>query len=440
MFLLTILVVFFSSQSYAKNCVQEMEAPDTDVICTALKDSNAYKNNKSYKMLESGHDGWVFRTNVDFKDNFELNNAELERFKRLKQAFEYKNIELAIALLPTRGMMHHSMVADCEYDYMLALKSYNKLAEQLRNIGISVATVPVENYNENFYYKRDHHWRAFGAKIMAKQVAKEIKKLPVYNDINKSEFVTELVGEDVHKGSFVKFINKKCSSDIKGEDIKLYQTSVKSDENDLFAENKIPEIVLIGTSNSTQRASQANFDGFLKEYVGADIDNQSVSGGGADTSFFQWLNSDEYNVNKPKIVIWEVPVYQNFNSEQFFRQLIPSIYGDCFGSEISVENIDADKTINLFSDVFDKQNINNNFYLKLTFCDKNLKKMRVVTTYENGDRDVRGLSHSKYYNGDGVFFYEFDHKINKNIKRFSLTIPENINGNIKAELCAYPSL
>ena len=152
-FLLVLLL--FSTPSFAESCMVEKEAPTVDLVCPALWKAKAYKNNKSYKMLESGDDGWIFRTNADFKNDFELSSVGLKNFSRLQKALKSQNIELVIALLPTRGMMHNTVVADCAYDYTVAIDSYNKLADQLHGVGISIATVPIQNYPDDFYYKRD---------------------------------------------------------------------------------------------------------------------------------------------------------------------------------------------------------------------------------------------------------------------------------------------
>lgn len=407
-----------------------------DVTCLALDDAKTYQDNKSYKKLIAGHDGWVFRTHTDFQDDFELNDAGMKRFSRLQQAFKHQSIELVIALLPTRGMMHADQVISDDFDQGAAWNSYNKLAQQIRDTGISVAVVEQEETSNNFFYKRDHHWNSSGAKMMAQAVAQQVKAIPVYDSFNKESFVTEKAGADEQKGTFSKFINKTCDFDLEGERVDLYKTV---SDTDLFGDIQSADIVLIGTSNSTQNASKANFDGFLKEYIGADVDNRSVSGGGADTAFYQWLHSDDYQIDKPKVVIWEIPVYQSFDDDDFFRQLIPAIHGGCIEKTVATEEVAVAQKVSLFSDVWSAGSSTEAFYANLTFSDKELNKLRVVAKYENGKKDVLGIRRSKFYQNDGVFFYEFNNEGDA-VTELSLTLPKKLTGTVKAELCAYSSL
>lgn len=412
------------------------------IVCSVLQDSEAYKENKSYKKLVDGKDGWVFRTQTDFREKFELNSAGMKRFSRIHQAFKDQNIDLVIALLPTRGMMHSEYVVSDMYDDRKAWNSYNKLTQQMRNIGISVATVSPNQSSKSFFYKLDHHWSPIGAQIMAQSVAEQVKQLSAYKGLNKNVFVTENTGQGVHQGTLAQFINKQCGVSFSGENVDLYKTAIEvSGEDELFGDTQPAEIVLIGTSNSTQSASKANFIGFLKEYIGVNVDNRAISGGGADMAFYQWLSSDDYKNNKPKIIVWEIPVYQDFDGESFFRQLIPSIYGGCTGKELFIDEFEVSKTVTLFDAVWGVDIEHKRLYAKLKFSDVKLNKLRAVTKYSNDKKDVQGLRRSKFYKTDGVFFYEFDNQREENekIKEFSLTLPETLTGTVKAELCAYPS-
>lgn len=408
-------------------------------LCPALSEEQTYKKDSSFKKLIEGKDGWIFRTKTDFLTNFQMNSALKERFVRLNKAFQDQNMQLVIALLPTRGMMHSHLIDDPDYHVEEAIQSYNNLVKGLRETGISVGAVEDFKAGQDFYYKRDHHWQAEGAKIIAQNVAREIKKLSSYNDIPKVSYKTESKETIDHEGTFQEYANKICGLSIESEKVPFYKTFEASGEENLFGDKTKADIVLIGTSNSSNQASHTNFDGFLKEYIGADIDNLSVSGGGVDTAMLDWFSSKEYQGNKPKIVIWEIPVYQNFKGEPFYRQAIPAAYGHCddlhfFEAETIIEN----DRFKIEKEFLEKHIATQDTYLHLKFSDFKGRKFRLTTVYENGKKEAFDFRRSKFYQPDGIFFLEFDQDKTERISSLDGLMPKGTTGNVKASICIFP--
>lgn len=407
------------------------------LLCEALGQNKTYDTNKSYRKLIEGKDGWIFRTKTDFRSNFKMNEALKGRLTRLYKAFQVHNIDLVIALLPTRGMMHHDYIDQPAYDARKTQNSYKDLVSDLRRIGISVAAVEIFSNNQEFFYKRDHHWKSDGARIMARQVAKEVHKLDVFANIPKRKFKTEEVGEYEQLGTFAKFAQEVCGVTIPAEKIKKYRSF--SEGGDLFLNERPADIVLIGTSNSVQSASQANFDGFLREYIGADVDNLSVSGGGVDTAMLDWLTSEEYKNHKPKIVIWEIPIYQNFKGEPFYRQAIPAVYGDCSEDPIVEESADiVDDRFELFQNISVKDISAKYHYLYLKFSDFKKRKFRMTIKYPAGIKEPFNIKRSKFFQPDGTFFLEFDQENESTVNSISGQMPSGTKGTVTARICSYP--
>lgn len=426
-FLLSIFVFIFGLST-----AQAQES----YYCDKLKENKIYSKNSSYKKLIEGRDGWIFRTKTDFVDDFKVNSALKDRFVRLHKAFKDHDMELVVALLPTRGMMHSHLVDYPQYDPQVAIDSYLTLTEKLKEIGISVAAVEDFSQSQDFYYKRDHHWQEAGAKIIAKKVASEVKKLSVYKSIEKKKYKTEETEIIQHEGTFSEFINKICKIDVKPEGVSLYKTFVDGAE-DLFGDEGQADIVLIGTSNSAQQASHANFDGFLKEYIGADVQNLSVSGGGVDTAMLDWLSSEGYKGNKPKVVIWEIPVYQNFKGGPFYRQAIAGVYGDC--KDGAVLQLSSEIKNDRFEVSLSEKNIDaKNHYVFLKFSDFRGRKFRMTSKYEDGSKDPFNFRRSKFYKPDGVFYMEFDQDSDKKIVSISGSMPSDSSGNVSVSVCRYP--
>ena len=414
---------------------------DAAPLCDALAADKTYQKNGSYKKLIEGNDGWIFRTKTDFDGNFKVNSALRDRFTRLKQAFKSKDMDLVVALIPTRGMMHHNEVEYTQFDADKTIALYNKLVKELKNIGIGVGAVDDFTAGQDFFYKRDHHWQAAGAKLMAQKIAAEVKQLESYKEIEKQKFKTEQEGTVIQKGTFVEFANKVCGSDIQHETVPAYKTFADGGdkEGDLFGDQKEADIVLIGTSNSSQVASKANFDGFLKEYIGADVKNLAVSGGGVDTAMLDWLSSKEYKARKPKIVIWEIPVYQNFKGGPFYRQAIPATYGDCGSDALATAEEEITNNRFEFASLLEGKNIAaKNHYLYLKFDDFKGRKFRLTTHYQDEGRSPFDFRRSKFFSPDGIFFAEFEQDNDKILKSLEGLMPKDAKGKVIARICAYP--
>ncbi len=408
-------------------------------LCGALKEDKTYKGNSSYKRLIEGKDGWIFRTKTDFEDDFKINSALKKRFTRLHKAFNDQGMELVVALLPTRGMMHHDRIDYPYYDFDKAIGSYNELVKTLKELGISVAAVDDFKEGQDFFYKRDHHWNAAGAKLLAEKVAEEVKKMPVYADIPKINYKTESKDTLEHEGTFSDFANEVCDLSIPTEQVPAYKTYESSAGEDLFDDKARPDILLVGTSNSTQVASHANFDGFLKEYIGADVENNSVSGGGVDAAMLDWLSSPEYKSTKPKIVIWEIPVYQNFKGGPFYRQAIPAVYGDCKGKEIAKEVADIkDGHFSVFSNTLDKNINGKNHYMHIAFSEFKDRKFRLTTNYKDKTKEPFDIRRSKFYQPDGIFYLEFDQDKENIISFIDGHVPKDTTGKVTISICSFP--
>jgi alginate O-acetyltransferase complex protein AlgJ len=72
----------------------------------------------------------------------------------------------------------------------------------------------------------------------------------------------------------------------------------------LFDEVTIP-VTLVGTSYSAGRPW--NFDGALKEVLGADVLNVAAEGQGPLVPMQRYLDSPRFADAPPALVIWEIP-------------------------------------------------------------------------------------------------------------------------------------
>lgn len=421
------------------------------IFCPALYEDKTYDGRyDSYRKLIAGDDGWIFRTGNDLQTHMSINDAAIKMIVDWQQKLKEKGIDFVMLYVPTRGMIHADHIsAEDKKQYGFTnvegvWKDYADTIEKMRDAGINVIDVPRPPQGAAFFYKRDHHWNAAGAKASADAVAAYVKKMPVYETLAKTEFTTVKKEPYDFYGTTDKVFSKVCNTKQPPERIDIFMTERKQGtggEADLFGDVAEPEVVLMGTSNSTWEPSFSNFEGFLKEALSTDILNMAVSGGGIDTAMIKYLNSDHKKEHKAKLIVWEVPGYYNLNKHQgLFRQAIPALYGDCGSenlAEVKGKKIDDD-VVTLFTDLKDKNMTGSKYYVYFNFSQP-VKKPFMVDFRFPKDRDRTKISRSARYKPDGEFYLALKNG-KKNLDELSIELPksEGRNMTVDARICKIP--
>ena len=73
--------------------------------------------------------------------------------------------------------------------------------------------------------------------------------------------------------------------------------------DDLFGDDNLPNVALIGTSFSRN----SNFAGFLQQALGAPIGNFAKDGGEFSAGANGYFDNPAFKQTPPKLVIWEIP-------------------------------------------------------------------------------------------------------------------------------------
>lgn len=418
--LMFLTALFFSGSAMAQG-----------LICDRLKQEETYKDWQSYRYLVEGQDGWIFRTATDFRDNFSLKEKDIARLSALNAAFAAQGTTLILSILPTRGMTDGGKAGGASYDRAGARKSYAALIQSLRAAGLSVAAI--ENYQDDaaFYYKRDHHWTPAGAKAMAREVAAQVKARNI--DLPQKKFVTEAQKTIDHTGTFEKLIKEACGEIVSPEQVTEYITYAPGDANALFDDVATPDIILLGTSNSTNAASHANYDGFLKEALNADVDNRAISGGGADAAMMQYLASRKADAKKPRVIVWEFPVYQDFHSKNFLRQVTPAVYGACENGAAGKDMAIA-PFVTPFEDVKGREIQGPDYYFHLALTPPTTENFRLVSLYDDGTSDFFTFKRDPFYTPDGIYYLDME-KGKPALAAVKLQFPETVTGDVQISIC-----
>lgn len=410
----------------------------TGIFCEAMHDAALYDkyNYDSYKMLVAGKDGWIFRSESDLRTDFTLTDEALKRLSEMNESFKKQGTELVMFMMPTRSMMHYDYLKEEDRkrysieNIDMVWRSYENTLASIKSKGIHVVGIDRAEAGQPFYYKRDHHWGPEGARFSAKKIAAYVKKIPAYDNVRKVGFVTHNQGSYEFEGVSKKVFSELCNTLQPPEKITYYKTE-RSDtataQNALFGEAVNPEIVLLGTSNSTMIPSYSNFEGFLMEALSADILNMSVSGGGLDTAMISYLNSPFFKERPASIAIWEIPGNYNLSEQKnFFREAVPAIYGSCQEPvELTEDAVITDKNM-LVMDRLEKKKIRgSDYYLNLIFEKPVTRSFSVDLRYE-GSRDKYKFYRSNRTPNDNQFFLELKDDKKDYLKKVALYLPATL--------------
>ena len=378
------------------------------LICAAVKDPAQYQEGamKVMKYIVPGRENWLFRSEFDLANEFGMPLEMEPRFAALMKALKDRGTDVVIVLQPTRGLMHRDQVRTewAEgFDFAKAYASYRQYAAQLRRLGAIVPdlTPLIESPSANYFFRRDHHWTPVGARLTAEIVADAIRSLPVYADLPTKAYRTEpsvIVPKD---GTMNTALRRVCGNNFSFQYVQGYQTIPESlGEDALFGDDPVPEVVLVGTSNSAARDDERknfNFDGALKDLLDVDLLNYALPGAGQDGALIQYLNSTDFDPqHPPRLLVWELPVSFQLETELTYRQLIPAVEGGCRTDEDLVlqreQHLPALKKgerIEILANTGQQrqQITGTSHFLELNFSNPNVKDFYLISYYDNGLRD-----------------------------------------------------
>jgi hypothetical protein len=286
-------------------------------------------------------------------------SSMIPRFSELRKAFKSQGTEVILLLLPLKGMLPEAGGIP-EFDVDKLGKNYQAVLSDFRKIGFITPDVlsELKKYDDKdpIFIPLDHHLTPYGGKIVSNVLSRTIKSLPEYKNIPKIDFETKLI--QINQRSWKSstkssLVNGYCNPQIDFPDFPMPQYETKRKvQSELLSDEISPSIVSVGTSQSLP---ERNIIGFTSENTQADIQlSEYVNGAGAYLSMQRYLLSKTYQVNRPKLLIWEFSLEEmaltrddgvSFFDGSVFKQLIPTVYGDCQGEFIKSDHSNSIKLL-----------------------------------------------------------------------------------------------
>ncbi|MEG1041393.1 MAG: alginate O-acetyltransferase [Pseudomonas sp.] len=424
-------------------------------LCPEAHDASRYttRYQQNFTTLVQAQGDWLFRTREDLRTEFQTTPAGYKRLQQLHDAFKARGIELVVVYQPTRGLVNRNMLKPAEkaaFNYEKALGNYQAMLARFSKMGYNVPDLsPLTNeqlaaadQGKDFYFRGDQHWTPYGAERAAKIVADTVHNMPAFADIPRREFESHTSGRMGKTGTLHNVAGQLCGTSYAVQYMDQFITEPKgeSGSDDLFGDSGNPQITLVGTSHS---GKNYNFSGFLEQYIGADVLNVAFPGGGLEGSMIQYLGSDDFKNNPPKILIWEFSPLYRLDQETIWRQMLALLDNGCEGKPAQMHASATLKPgknelmVNGKGGVI-KDLTNGRHLLDFKFEDTSVKVLQATLWYLNGRHENVKIEKPETSDTDGRFAFQLredEDWASQTLLAIEVQGPESGTQKVEATLC-----
>jgi len=388
-------------------------------LCPRASDPSVYISQflRDHRQLLQGKDDWLFYSAVELATGFTMEPLVMAELTRLTASLKARGTQVLILETPPRGVMHADRMQpgnQKRFDAALALANYRKDLEALRRAGFIVpdyGLLTEQRDGTEFYYRRDVHWTPEGAQRTAALIADTIKALPLYAGLRPQKFATHKAGTSRQAGVLSLAATQLCGGHYPWEVSSLYVTEPL--DVDPFAEAPPPEVVLVGTSFSG--TPDYNFSNFLQQSLQVVVQNVALSGGGPDGSISQYLVTEGFQANPPKLLIWEMSQLQKSSlSVGTLRRLLSLVDNGCAAQEVLLSNTVEVAAGGEFTDVLFNsgdqliRNRSEELVVDLQFADPTVSEFLVEVWYLDGKHEVLRVCLNNFTRTAGRFALEMN--------------------------------
>lgn len=424
-------------------------------LCPEAHDASRYttRYQQNFTTLVQAQGDWLFRTREDLRTEFDTTPAGYQRLQQIHDAFKARGIELVVVYQPTRGLVNRNMLNPedkAAFDYQKALRNYQAMLGRFSKMGYQVPDLsPLTNeqlaaadQGKDFYFRGDQHWTPYGAERAARIVADTVHRMPAFADIPRREFESHKSGRMGKTGTLHNVAGQLCNTSYAVQYMDQFTTEPKGESggDDLFGDSGNPQITLVGTSHS---GKNYNFSGFLQQYIGADVLNVAFPGGGLEGSMIQYLGSDEFKNNPPKILVWEFSPLYRLDQDTIWRQMLALLDNGCEDRPAQMSASTALKPgknelmVNGKGGVI-KDLVNRNLQMDIRFEDTSVKTLQATLWYLNGRHEDIKIDKPETADTDGRFVFQLredEDWASQTVLAVEVQGPESGTRKVDAKLC-----
>ncbi|MFJ4376120.1 cell division protein FtsQ [Pseudomonas japonica] len=266
--------------------------------------------------VREGCPDWLFISDELKIDRHAAQNAKAkaDAVIALRDRLKQRGIELLVSVVPDKSRIAASQLCELPRPSSLEPRVRDWTA-LLQTAGVAVLDLApaLQPLGAEAFLRLDTHWSEAGAHAAAQAVAGKIAALgfqatPTRDfDVSQGPLavrpgdLVRLAGLDWLPGNLQPAAESVAASTI-SEQAPQAETSGDS-LDDLFGDDSLPNVALIGTSFSRN----SNFAGFLQQALKAPIGNFAKDGGEFSGAAKAYFSSPAFAQTPPKLVVWEIP-------------------------------------------------------------------------------------------------------------------------------------
>ena len=266
--------------------------------------------------VRPGCTGWLFLTDEMRINRHAQVNAQTKvaAVRQIQQQLAGRGIRLLVAVVPDKSRIASAQLCDLRRPLQLQHRA-EAWVEGLNKAGVSaVDLAPVlQSVGSDAYLRTDTHWSEAGASAAAMAIAVQVQAMGISATPHK-DYETVLQDLSRRPGDLVRLAGlewlpvglQPAAESVAASRFSEEIDSSQSDADnldDLFGDDNLPNVALIGTSFSRN----SNFAGFLQQALGAPIGDFSKDGGEFSGGANGYFSNPAFVQTPPKLVIWEIP-------------------------------------------------------------------------------------------------------------------------------------
>ncbi|MFB4391776.1 MULTISPECIES: cell division protein FtsQ [unclassified Pseudomonas] len=262
--------------------------------------------------VRQGCEQWLFISDEFKLDRHALANAQAKQQAviALHQALAKRGVKLLVSVVPDKSRIAASQLCDLPRPASLEPR-IRDWADGLQAAGVPVLdlTASLQALGSDAFLRLDTHWSETGAKAAAQAIAAKVAALGIQATPTRAFDVGQQAAAP-RPGDLVRLAGLDwlpTSLQPRQEWVQATtfseQTPGGDDLDDLFGDDNLPNVALIGTSFSRN----SNFAGFLQQALSAPIGNFGKDGGEFSGAARAYLDSAAFKQTPPKLLIWEIP-------------------------------------------------------------------------------------------------------------------------------------
>jgi alginate O-acetyltransferase complex protein AlgJ len=270
--------------------------------------------------LSSGKDGFIFNGLADLnwyiksqKQSDARVDASINLVSQINKILAKRNVKLVFTMVPMVERVYENKLPS-NFKLHPNLKSfYDRKLPALKNAGVFAPDLNTafmtsgKRFDAQFpmYMRQDNHWSSIGGVEASRIVAQAIrgKFASTLETLPEVKYDIEWSEPEAFNGNYYRALPESERAKLQRELFKPVNFLAKP-SSDLLGDRQ-PGIDVVGTSFSENR-SFGFVDG-LGFHLSKEVVNNAESGRGPWTPLFDYLNSDKFQNNPPKILVWEFP-------------------------------------------------------------------------------------------------------------------------------------